>query len=86
MEHQEAARIAAEQAKKERAQYWSTAELLELGDGWTRHYIRKFLGTPDKIEEFTVGRYSDRKDVVRHLWLKTRVTEALLQRSMCRCC
>lgn len=86
MEQQEAARIAAEQAKKERAQYWSTAELLELGDGWTRHYIRKFLGTPDKIEEFTVGRYSDRKDVVRHLWLKTRVTEALLQRSMCRCC
>lgn len=63
--------------EEDRAKYLSTSELLASGDGWTRHYIRKRLGKPDKIEEYTTGCYSYRKDVVRFLWLKERVAETL---------
>lgn len=70
----EETRLKAIAAEEERRRYWSTAELLALPNtAWTRHRVRKYLGEPDKVEQFTCGRYWDRKDVTRYLWLKDRV-------------
>jgi hypothetical protein len=47
--------------------------LVELG--WTRHYINKYLGAPDKVDEYTIGSYSYRKDVTRFFWLIEKVAK-----------
>jgi hypothetical protein len=54
-----------------------STELLSSGNGWTKHYIKKLLGTPDWIQEESIGYGSYRKDITRHMWLRSKVTSAI---------